>query len=304
LNQKNTCAGALLTTLNRSFPNINTSHFNFYSGDEPKQRQDLNRIVKTALKSLECESYSDPNITCVSYSKTLVLTEQSQGTELKTKVPRSSALNATPQLLKTINESLDEALQHINTSDDADQTARDQNRIQVKHTTNNSVSEETDFKQLLAQNFPETENEVFIESVIKMSGQVLMGSFTTPVAKAVQSINSENVFAVCSGKNPKLTMTIVDDPQEKSKKYVIAQFSTFSDVNTNKTDQMLTSSNNVERPVNENNRVMLSDCGVLKACMLATVIMRPREQAPLGIEFDAQAFQSSYKLNGPTPAIS
>lgn len=69
LNQKNTCKIALLTTLNKSFPNLNTSHFHFYSGDEPKQRQDLNRIVKTALKSLECESYSDPNITCVSSAK-------------------------------------------------------------------------------------------------------------------------------------------------------------------------------------------------------------------------------------------
>ena len=53
LNQKTTCKTALLTTLNKSFPNLNTSHFTFYSGDEPKQRQDLNRIVDTALKSLE-----------------------------------------------------------------------------------------------------------------------------------------------------------------------------------------------------------------------------------------------------------
>ncbi len=53
LKQKNTCKTALLTTLKKSFPNINTSHFNFYSGDEPKQRQDLNTIVDTALKSLE-----------------------------------------------------------------------------------------------------------------------------------------------------------------------------------------------------------------------------------------------------------
>ncbi len=321
LNQKNTCKTALLTTLNKSFPNLNTSHFPLYSGDEPKQREDLNRIVKTALKSLE--SYSDPNITFVSSAKKSTLKIDSTTVQ----IPVQSIMTAQKDLLNKIASSCDKALKE-NITSAAQEVGRDFSRLNVYTTENkkpktlltgsidqqlpltnqnnleidnleiakaNSQAVQEGLNTYLKKSFPDDTDSTFRESVINMCGQKLVACFSSEASSAVKSITHHEEFCNVIGGNTDITIDIISDPKNIDKKCVVVSFTSSTEKGNS-----LTASQGVGLPEYMGNTYQIitsAPATTTTAHMSGALMITPGNP----ISCEAISFQSSYKLNEPTP---